>query len=46
MAFDGWELVLIDSVISKYNPGCLAGLSGGSDETIQHKFLIFRMKLE
>ena len=46
MALEGWELVLIDSLITKQNPGCLGGLLGGQGETINHKFLVFKMKLE
>ncbi|MBU8893023.1 MAG: hypothetical protein KOO66_09610 [Bacteroidales bacterium] len=46
MALEGWELALIDSLTTKYNPGCLAGILGGKGETITHKFLVFKMKLK
>ena len=46
MALEGWEIVLIDSIITTYNPGCLAGMLGGKGESISHKFLVFKMKLE
>lgn len=46
MALEGWELVLIDSIITKYNPGCLGSILGGKGETITHKFLVFKMSLK
>lgn len=46
MALEGWELELIDSITSNYNPGCLASILGRKEETVTHKFLVFKMKLE
>ena len=46
MAVEGWELELVDSITSTYKPGCIAGIFGGSGETIINKFLVFKMKLE
>jgi Domain of unknown function (DUF4177) len=45
LALEGWELVLIDSLTTRYNPGCLAGILGGKGEIVTHKFLVFKMKL-
>lgn len=41
-ASDGWEYVGVDEIISYQEPGCLAGLFGKKEKTINFKVLVFK----
>ena len=41
----GWELVNIDTVSSAQKPGCLGGLSGGKEEIMTFKILVFKKEV-